>query len=118
VDTPSQRGFDKAYLTEEEVLMGGSWEDPGLHHRQSLDDGVVTREGILHNAFYGETHVTADPVGPGRTWRRWRILAFPFLLILLGVTLVIYSPLPGLGVLLVCGAAISVPVIILRIWLG
>lgn len=96
--------------------MGGSWEDPGLHHRQSLDDGVATREGILHTTFYG--HVTTDPVGPGRTWRRWRILAFPFVLILLGVVLAYESPLPGLGVLLVCGAAMSVPVIILRIWLG
>jgi hypothetical protein len=99
------------------VLIGGSWEDPGLHHRQSLDEGVVTSEGILHNVFYGQSHVTTDPVGPGRTWRRWRTLALSFVLMLLGVALT-YSPLPGLGVLLVISAAMSVPVIALRIWLG
>jgi len=59
-----------------------------------------------------------DPLRPGPSRRRWRILLLPFGLMALGVALVYLTPVPGLGLLLTIGASLAVLAIMLRIWLG
>jgi hypothetical protein len=96
--------------------MGSSWNSD-VHWRQArADDGAVPQEGILHAAFEGDGAGT-DSLMAG-SWRRWRPLLAMLGLLLLGVALVLYSPLPGLGLVLVLGVSIGAPVTVMMIWLA
>ena len=96
--------------------MGGSWNSD-LHRRQG--DGredAVTQEAILHAAFEGRGPGTdSSAVG---SWRRWRLALLLGACLVLGVALVLFSPLPGLGLMLVLGVAAGVPLMALVIWLA
>lgn len=77
--------------------MGGYYNDE-LHHRQHTGD--------VGNA------VLADFRGGG-SGRKWKAFRLPVVLILIGIPLVYVGPLPGLGMLLVLGGVMSLPVIAL-----
>ena len=77
--------------------MGGYYNDE-LHHRQHTDD--------VGNAVLGDFRGG----GHGRKWKAFRL---PLALILVGIPLMFIGPLPGLGMLLVLGGVMALPIIAL-----
>ncbi len=77
--------------------MGGYYNDE-LHHRQHTGD---VGSAILGNVNGG---------GHGHKWKAFRL---PVALVLIGIPLVYIGPVPGLGMLLVLGGMMSLPVIAL-----
>lgn len=96
--------------------MGSSWDSDVRRRQAHAGEGAVTKEGILHAAFEGDGAGT-DALGAG-SWRRWQPLLLVIGLLMLGVALVLFSPIPGLGLVLVLGTSIGAPITILMIWLA
>lgn len=47
-------------------------------------------------------------------WRRWRPLVLPLAVLLVGLVLGMWGPLPGLGMVLVLGGMMATPVVAAR----
>ena len=77
--------------------MGSDYNDE-LRHRQHNGD---VGNAVLANINSG---------GHGRNWKAFRL---PVALILLGVTLTYIGPVPGLGMLMVLGGVLALPMVAL-----
>jgi hypothetical protein len=77
--------------------MGGYYNDE-LHHRQHTGD--------VGNA------VLADFRGGGKR-PKWKAFRLPVVLSLFGILLMYVGPVPGLGMLLVVGGVMALPIIAL-----
>jgi hypothetical protein len=72
-----------------------------LRRRQSIGD-------VGHTVLGSQERV--------RAWRRWRIAAIPLLLIVLGIVLGMWGPLPGLGLVLAIAGTMSVGLVAIRLF--
>lgn len=77
--------------------MGGYYNDE-LHHRQHT--------GEVGHAILGDFR-------SGRHRRTWKAFRPPLALILIGIPLMFIGPLPGLGMLLVLGGTLALPIVAL-----
>lgn len=94
--------------------MGG-W-DPDLrnqqHHGQrDHPDG----HAITHGALDGRA--STDGV-QSAALARWRPLLVAVAAVVTGIALAQLSPIPGVGLILVIGAMMAGPVVVLRAWMG
>ncbi len=92
---PSRVAWTRGALKGGEV---GSYYNDELRHRQHTGD---VGNSVLANIHTG---------GHGRNWKAFRL---PVALILLGVPLTYFGPLPGLGMLLVLGGVLALPMVAL-----
>lgn len=90
--------------------------DPDLHARQARASGGPSAEALAHAAFEGRAG-SDDVLGP-HVLHRMKPLVIVALIVALGLVLGLYSPVPGLGVVLTIGGMMAAPVIVLRVWLG
>jgi len=72
-----------------------------LRHRQNTGD-------VGHTVLGADERVTARS--------RWKLVAFPFVLALIGILLTQWGPVPGLGAFLVLGAVAALAPIALRLF--
>jgi hypothetical protein len=93
--------------------MGG-W-DNDIHWRQARRSDSPGPESITHAAFEGRAG--CDELTDLRGWVRFRPLLVVALLVVLGPLLVLFSPLPGLGLILTLGAMMAAPTVVLNVWL-
>ena len=92
--------------------------DPDLRRRQQRGD-IPTQSEMLTGVMGDGMGLMPFDGGTGTKtgWRRWRPMLVPVVLLLLGLILGMWGPLPGLGLFLMIGGAMAVVVVSVQVFL-